>query len=91
MPDELRLVLDWLKQTGMLPNDNQLTGSPAMIIGELTLRFIAPDETTDARAQELYDLLAPVVLDIESYAVVRLTNARIEDAKLEGVQLITVD
>ena len=62
-----------------------------MIVGELTLRFIAPDEITDARVQELYDLLAPVVLDIESYAVVRLTNARIEDAKLEGVQLITVD
>jgi hypothetical protein len=62
-----------------------------MIIGELTLRFIAPDETTDAKAQELYDLLAPIVLEIESYAVVRLTNARIEDAKLEGVQLITVD
>jgi hypothetical protein len=60
-----------------------------MTIGELTLRFIAPDETTGARAQELYDLLAPVVLDIESYAVVRLTNARIEDAQLEGVQLIT--
>jgi hypothetical protein len=35
--------------------------------------------------------LAPVILDIESYAVVRLTNAGIEDAKLEDVQLITVD